>query len=81
MKDVIPKIKNERIAKAGVLLISYGQTGAALIQFASQTDSFTVQAAMIDQLDELSYHNLQKKYKLSDDMLDKVSSFAIPYCK
>lgn len=61
--------------------MSYGQTGAALIQLASQTDSFTTQAAMIDRLDELSYHNLQKKYKLSDDMLDKVSSFAIPYCK
>ncbi|MFC1224557.1 DUF5677 domain-containing protein [Pedobacter sp. BG31] len=47
LKEVIPKIKNERIAKAGVLLISCGQTGAALLQLASQTDSFTTQAGML----------------------------------
>lgn len=37
--------------------------------------------AMIDQLDEQSYRNLRKKYKLSDDMLGKVSVFAMSYCK
>ncbi|MFW0714433.1 DUF5677 domain-containing protein [Pedobacter sp. N23S346] len=47
LKEVIPKIKNERIGKAGVLLISCGQTGAALLQLASQTDSFTTQSAML----------------------------------
>lgn len=47
LKEVIPNIKNERNAKAGVLLISCGQTGAALLQLASQTDSFTMQSAML----------------------------------
>ncbi|WP_316756171.1 hypothetical protein [Pedobacter aquatilis] len=37
--------------------------------------------AMIEQLDEQSYRNLRKKYRLSDDMLSKVSVFAMSYCK
>lgn len=37
--------------------------------------------AMIEQLDEQSYHNLRKKYRLIDDMLIKVSVFAMSYCK
>ena len=47
LKDVIPLINDERIAKAAVLLISCGQTGAALLQLSNQTDTFTRQAAML----------------------------------
>lgn len=46
LKEVVPKIKDERLGKATVLLISYGQTGAALIQLANQTDTFTSEAMM-----------------------------------
>jgi len=47
LKQVIPLIKNERIAKAAVLLMSCGQTGAALLQFSNQTNTFTTQSAML----------------------------------
>jgi len=33
LKEVIPKVKNARTAKAGILLISCGQPGAALLQY------------------------------------------------
>ena len=47
LKEVIPKIKDDRTAKAATLLISCGQTGAAVLQLANQTDTFTSQAAML----------------------------------
>lgn len=47
LKEVIPMIKNDRIAKAAVLLMSCGQTGAAILQLANQTDSFTRESAML----------------------------------
>lgn len=47
LKDSIPQISDERLAKAAVLLISCGQTGAAILQLANQTDTFTSQAAML----------------------------------
>jgi hypothetical protein len=36
---------------------------------------------MIDQLDAQSYKALRKKYNLNEDMLSKVSIFAMSYCK
>lgn len=47
LKNVIPKISDDRIAKAAVLLISRGQTGAVVLQLSNQTDSFTREAAML----------------------------------
>lgn len=47
LKGAVPKIADERLAKASVLLISCGQTGAALLQLACQTDTYTTQAAML----------------------------------
>lgn len=47
LREVIPMIQDERIAKAGVLLMSCGQTGAALLQLANQTNTFTREAAML----------------------------------
>lgn len=37
--------------------------------------------AMIDRLDEEFYNNLKRKYKISKNMLSKVSIFAMSYCK
>jgi hypothetical protein len=47
LKEAIPKITDDRLAKAAVLLISCGQTGAALLQLANQTDSFTSESMML----------------------------------
>lgn len=47
LKEVIPKIVDDRLAKTAVLLISCGQTGAALLQLASQTDRFTSESVML----------------------------------
>ncbi|MFV8324858.1 hypothetical protein [Flavobacterium sp. ZS1P14] len=47
LKDVIPKITDERQSKVAVLLISCTQTGAALLQLANQTDSFTTESIML----------------------------------
>lgn len=47
LKEVIPKIADERLAKAALLLISCGQTGAALLQLANQTDTFTSESVML----------------------------------
>lgn len=47
LKDVIPKITDERQLKASLLLISCTQTGAALLQLANQTDSFTTESIML----------------------------------
>ena len=47
LKEVVPKIKDERLAQAATLLLSSGQTGAALLQLAWQTDTFTTQVSML----------------------------------
>ena len=47
LKEVIPKITDERQTKAALLLISCTQTGAALLQLANQTDSFTTESIML----------------------------------
>ncbi|RUA16913.1 MAG: hypothetical protein DSY83_04970 [Flavobacteriia bacterium] len=47
LKEVIPKIKDERQAKVSLLLISCTQTGAALLQLANQTDTFTSESVML----------------------------------
>lgn len=47
LKEAIPKITDDKLNKASVLLMSCGQTGAAILQLANQTDSFTSQAAML----------------------------------
>ena len=47
LKDVIPKIKDDKQAKAAVLLISCGQTGAALLQLANQIDTFSSESVML----------------------------------
>ena len=47
LKEIIPKIADERQSKAALLLISCTQTGAALLQLANQTDSFTSESVML----------------------------------
>lgn len=47
LKEVIPKITDKRQAKAALLLMSCNQTGAALLQLANQTDSFTTESIML----------------------------------
>lgn len=47
LKSAHPKITDERLGQAATLLISAGQTGAALLQLANQTDSFTSQSVML----------------------------------
>ncbi|HLY68734.1 MAG TPA: DUF5677 domain-containing protein [Puia sp.] len=47
LKEAIPKIIDDRIAKSAVLLISSGQTGAALLQLANQADTFTKESVML----------------------------------
>lgn len=47
LKEVIPKINDERLLKPTVLLISCGQTGAALLQLANQIDCFSAESVML----------------------------------
>lgn len=47
LKEVVPKIKDDRLQKVAVLLISCGQTGTALIQLSTQPDNFTSEAMML----------------------------------
>lgn len=47
LKEAIPKIVDDKLAKAALLLISCGQTGAALLQLANQTDTFTSESIML----------------------------------
>lgn len=47
LKEVIPKITDEKQAKAVLLLISCTQTGAALLQLSNQTDRFTTESIML----------------------------------
>lgn len=65
LAELLKKIELENIHKADAKYPDYGDK----------------HMAMIDQLDAQSYRDLRKKYKLNKDMLDKVSIFAIAYCK
>lgn len=47
LQDAIPKITEERIAKTATLLISGKQTGAALIQLATQVECFSSEVTML----------------------------------
>nr|WP_322625333.1 DUF5677 domain-containing protein [uncultured Flavobacterium sp.] len=47
LKEVIPCITDERLKKTSSLLFSCGQTGYAILQLASQTDTLTGQSAML----------------------------------
>lgn len=47
LKEVMPNITDERLKKTGSLLFSCGQTGYAILQLASQTDTLTGQSAML----------------------------------
>jgi hypothetical protein len=47
LKEVISKIKDDRLSKAAMLLISCGQTGAALIQLINQIDNFNSESVML----------------------------------
>ena len=47
LKEVIPKITDDKLKKAATLLISCGQTGAALLQLANQTENFTSESVML----------------------------------
>lgn len=47
LKEAVPKIVDDRLAKAAILLISCGQTGAALLQLSIQIDRFTSESVML----------------------------------
>jgi hypothetical protein len=47
LKDSIFKITDERQTKGGVLLMSCGQTGTALLQLSNQIDFFTSESVML----------------------------------
>jgi 8-oxo-dGTP pyrophosphatase MutT (NUDIX family) len=47
LKEAIPRISDERLGKAGMLLISASNTGAALLQLANQTDTFRGESVML----------------------------------
>jgi hypothetical protein len=47
LKEVLPEITDERQKKAALLLMSCSQTGAALLQLASQADCFTTESIML----------------------------------
>ncbi|MDL2145116.1 hypothetical protein QQY79_21530 [Flavobacterium tructae] len=47
LKEIVTKIEDDRLGKCSVLLISCGQTGAALLQLANQIDSFASESVML----------------------------------
>lgn len=47
LKEAIPKINDERLTKPTLLLISCGQTGAALLQLANQINCFSTESVML----------------------------------
>lgn len=47
LKETIPKITDEKLQKIATLLISCGQTGAALLQLTNQTEHFTSESVML----------------------------------
>lgn len=65
LADLLKKIELENIHKADAKYPDYGEE----------------HMAMIHRLDAQSYRKLKAKYKLSDDMLSKVSVFGMAYCK
>lgn len=65
LSDTLKKMELDNIHKADATYPDYGDK----------------HMAMIDRLDRESYRNLRMKYKMSDDMLNKVSIFAMSYCK
>lgn len=65
LSDLLKKIELDNIHKADARFPDYGDE----------------HMAMIDKLDAESYRNLKRKYKLNENMLSKVSVFAMSYCK
>ena len=65
LSDMLKKMELDNIHKADAKYPDYGDR----------------HMAMIDQLDAQSYKQLMNKYNLSEDMLGKVSMFAMSYCK
>jgi hypothetical protein len=70
LKEVIPKITEDRLAKTATLLISCGQTGAALLQLANQIDNFSSESVMlgrafIEKITNFCYANIcdEKEYR------------------
>lgn len=47
LKEIVTNIEDDRLGKCSVLLISCGQTGAALLQMANQIDCFASEAVML----------------------------------
>jgi len=47
LKEAVPKIVDDKLAKAAVLLISCGQTGAALFLLSNQTEIFNSESVML----------------------------------
>lgn len=47
LKDIIPRITDQRLSQAATLLISCGRTGAALIQLVKQPDAFRSESVML----------------------------------
>ncbi len=65
LSDMLKKLELDNIHKADAKYPDYGEK----------------HMAMIDRLDAQSYRLLKKKYNLNEDMLSKVSIFAMSYCK
>ncbi|RZK26819.1 MAG: hypothetical protein EOO43_01650 [Flavobacterium sp.] len=65
LSDILKKMELDNIHKADAKYPDYGEK----------------HMAMIDRLDAQSYKQLKKKYNLNEDMLSKVSIFAMSYCK
>ena len=65
LADLLKKIELDNIHKADAQYPDYGDE----------------HMAMIDRLDAKSYAALRKKHNLNEDMLGKVSVFAMAYCK
>src|SRR6185312_2509168 len=70
IKAVLPKITDDRVAKTATLLLSSGHTGTALLQLATQTDSFTNETVMLarsflEKLTNFCYANIcdEKEYR------------------
>lgn len=65
LSDMLKKMELDNIHKADAKYPDYGDK----------------HMAMIDRLDAQSYSHLKKKYNLNEEMLSKVSIFAMSYCK
>ena len=47
LKDVVPMVKSDRLAKAAMLLINCGSTGAAILQLTSQVNFYSNEVMML----------------------------------